>query len=494
MRKYIHSLIGLTFFWSASLFAEDLIDVYCQAVKCDPTFNAAFAELLANRENVPINRAALLPRLDIHGDAERQRIAFKGINFSSFQSTGIFIPIATSVTFYNTSINYYLKLTQPVFNFSSWASLNQAKASVKQAEATFCAAAQDLMVRVTRAYFDLMIADANLFYTQAHKKAVAEQLRETQEQFKVGVVPMTNVYEAAANYDLIVAEEVADHYNLDKSIEALRSITNHLYCKLKGLSAYLPLIIPEPANIEAWVCITEQQNYQLLAARFAALAARQHIKVKAGDYLPVINTFGEYMYTYDSNFQGTNILYREKLIEAGVEVDWSPIRGGGITARTIQAKYQYQQACLEQERTHREVVLNARNAYLGIFSDIAQVRADHAAIRSSQASLKATIESYQVGMRTILDVLNQQTQLYNAEKNFIRDRYEYIFQTVLLKQAAGTLRVADLQHINSWLYCTSVIRSSLPLSCGQPDRFVNVNACVPVPGFQTSSRKRVGKT
>jgi outer membrane protein len=442
-------LVFCALFWWQPLLAADLVDVYCQALKCDPTFKAAWADLLANRENIPINRALLLPRLDIHAQAERQRVNFTGINLAALPVVAV-----TSVTFTDNASCYYLKLSQPIFNYTGWAKLQRAKVTVKQAEANFCAAAQDLMVRVVRAYFDVLIADANLFYTREHKKAVAEQLRDTREQFKVGLVPITNVYESLANYDLIIAEEISNRYELAKKIEALRRITNLLYCDLKGLNAYLPLVTPQPPDINAWVCITEKQNFQLLAARYAALAARENIKVQASDRLPVIDAFGEYHYDYVGNFEGTNTLYREKILEGGVELNWSPIQGGAIIARTNQAAYQYQQACADQEYTHRQVVSNARNAYLGIFAQIAKVRADLQAILSSQVSLKATIESYRVGTRTILDVLNQETQLYNAETTFAQDRYEFIYQTVLLKRAAGTLTVDDLQYINCWLYST----------------------------------------
>jgi outer membrane protein len=442
-------LVFCALFWWQTLLAADLVDVYCQALKCDPTFKAAWADLLANRENIPINRAILLPRLDIHAEAERQRINFRGINFHNVQTLSV-----TTVDFTQNATCYYLKLTQPIFNYTGWAKLQRAKATVKQAEANFCAQAQDLIVRVVRAYFNVLIADANLFYTREHKKAIAEQLRQTREQYRVGLVPITNVYESLANYDLIVAEEITNRYELARKIEELRSITNHLYCNLKGLSGYLPLVVPEPPNINAWVCITENQNYQLLAARYSALAARENIKVQAGDQLPVIDAFGEYNYTYQGNFYGSGILLREKILEGGVQLNWSPIQGGAIIARTNQAAYQYQQACAILEYTHRWVVSNARNAYLGIFSQIAKVRADLQSIRSSEESLKATIESYRVGTRTILDVLNQETQFYDTQKIFAQDRYEFIYQTVLLKQAAGTLTVDDLQYINCWLYST----------------------------------------
>lgn len=451
MKRIIITFLILILWFQPSL-AADLVEVYCEAVKFDPTFNAAIANLMSNKENVPINRAALLPRLDIHADVERQLIHFEGLSFANFRSIGVFIPTSSSLTFYNNSVNYYLKLTQPVFNWTNWSKLQQAKASVKAAEASFCASAQDLMVRVVRAYFNVLIADANLFYTREYKKAVAEQLRQNQIQFKVGTVAITNVLEAEAAYDLAVAQEVTDRYSLAVAVEALRAITSVFYCSLEGLTQMLPLITPNPCDIQGWVCTAEKQNYQLIAARYNSIAACENIKVQEGGKLPVINTYGKYTYNYNSNYQGADIEARQKTGEGGLEMDWAPLQGGGVLARTRQAIYQSRQACENQEYTHQQVISNTRNAYLGIFSGVAKVRADMAAVKSNLESVRSTIESFKVGTRTILDVLNVQSQLYNAEKQFTADRYEYIYQTVLLKQAAGTLSVCDLQRINVWLY------------------------------------------
>ncbi len=451
MKKIIITFLMLLL-WIQPSFAADLVEVYCQAVKFDPTFNAAIANLMANRENVPINRSVLLPRLDIHADAERQRIIFQGLSFANFRRTGVFIPTAESLSFYNNSVNYYLKLTQPIFNWTNWSKLQQAKASVKAAEASFCASAQDLVVRVVRAYFNVLIADANLFYTREYKKAVAEQLRQNQIQFKVGTVAITNVYEAEAAYDLAVSQEVTDRYSLAVAVEALRAITNVFYCNLEGLTEMLPLITPNPCDIQGWVCTAEKQNYELIAARYNSIAACENIKVQEGGRLPVVNTYGKYTYNYDSDLQGSDVLTRQKTIEAGLEMDWAPLQGGGVLARTRQAIYQNRQACENQEFTHQQVISNTRNAYLGIFSGVAKVRSDMAAVKSNIESVRTTVESFKVGTRTILDVLNVQAQLYNAQKQFAADRYEYIYQTVLLKQAAGTLSVCDLQKINVWLY------------------------------------------
>lgn len=452
-RRTLNIIITLSFIlWSSRSFSADLVEVYCQALKCDPTFNAAMAILMANRENIPINRASLLPRLDIHADVERQRVKFQGLSAKALRTTDIFIPTAESVTFYNNHVDYYLKLTQPIFNYTNWAKLQQAKASVKAAEATFCASAQDLMVRVVRAYFDVLIAHADLLYTREYKKAVGEQLRINRIEFKVGTVPITNVLEAEAAYDLVISQEITDQYTLAQRVEALRAITNNLYCSLEGLSTYLPHITPHPCGIQSWVCTAERQNYDLLAARYDSIAARENIKVQEGGGLPVVNSFGKYSYEYDSNNLGTDVLRRQQILAGGLELDWAPIQGGGVIARTRQAIYQMREACHNQEFIHQQVISDTRNAYLGIFSNMSKVRADFASITSNQQSVKATIESFRVGTRTILDVLNVEAQLYDVQKQFVRDRYEYIYQTILLKQATGTLSVCDLQYINIWLY------------------------------------------
>lgn len=448
-KKLLYLLVYL--FWPQSILAADLVQVYCRALKCDPTFNAAMADLMANRENIPINRALLLPRLDIHADTERQRIRYEGLSFSKVKSSNLAVGATGQKAFNNNSFNYCLKLSQPIFNYSNWARLQQAKASVRQAEASFCAAAQDLIVRVSRAYFDVLIADTNLYYTREYKKAAAEQLRQTKAQFKAGAVAIANVYELQAGYDAVVAQEVTDRFALVRSIEALRTITNQNYCDLEGLNAYLPLVTPNPCGINNWVCASEKQNYQLLSAQNAAMAARDNIKVQAGGDMPAINTFGEYQYNFNSETTD-GFMQRQKTIEAGLELDWAPVQGGGVLASTRQACYLYREACQNLEFTHRQVVANTRNAYLGIFAGMAKIRADHAAVLANEQSMKATIDGFKAGTRTSLDVLNTQTQFFSSQKIYTVDRYEYIFQTFLLKQAAGTLSVCDLQHVNAWLY------------------------------------------
>lgn len=452
MRKWIGQCIifALILCISRHLYAADLLTVYCDAVSCDPTFKAAFANYQANKENIPITRADLLPSAVFHFDTERQRIVQEGLTQVQVINN-IFVATNRKQVFYNNQVNYYLTVTQPIFNYSNWARLKQAKAIVKESQATFCAAAQDLMVRVTQAYFTVMKADADLYYLDAQRSAISRQLYDTKQRYKVGVIAETDYVEAQAAYDSIVAQEVVAKYNLANAVEQLRTITSHLYCTLYGVGHQLPLITPCPNDINVWACLATKQNFDLMAARYAVFSARDEIKVQFGGHLPVVNAFGEYSYAYDSNLVGTDQLSRVKTLQGGVTVDLPVYQGGGVNARTRQANYLYCEAVQRQEFVHRDVLACARSAFLGVFAGINSILADKKSIASGEVSLRATQAGYEAGTRTILDVLNQQTKLFNSYKKFIYDEYDYLFQTVLLKRSAGTLCVMDLQKINCWL-------------------------------------------
>lgn len=457
MRTWIsRGLVAFFFCTSVTASAANLMNAYCDAFNCDPTFKAAWADFLANRQEIPINRAALLPSVNFHFDASHQRITQDGVTQAQVFNN-IFVGVNEKQVFYNNYVSYYLRATQPLFDYSSWAKLKQAKAVVKQAQANFCDATQDLIVRVAQAYFDVMKAHAELFYLDAERLAVAKQLRDTRERFKVGVIAETDYIEAQAAYDRIVASEIVAKYTLANRLERLRAITGHLYCSLAGLNHRLPLIAPCPDDINVWVCLASKQNYALLATVYASLAARDNIKVQFGGHLPVVKAYGQYSYQYNSNYFGTDQLSRIKTLEGGVTLDLPVYSGGGINARTAQANYLYCQAVQKQEFTYRDIVANTRSAFLGVYSGINSIRADKQSILSGEQSLKATIASYQAGTRTILDVLNQQSRLFDTYRKFVIDEYDYLTQTVLLKRYSGTLCVLDLEKINTWFdRCTDL--------------------------------------
>lgn len=434
----------LTSFFAITISAADLLDVYQQALRSDPTFKEANAQWLAQRENLPISRASLLPQLSATGSVGR---AYSNVEGGSLDIDDV----DRHSKFYNNTSSFSLSLSQPIFNFSNWASLRGAGATVKQAEAQFASDAQDLMSRVATAYFNVLQAQDVLRFTRENKKAVGEVLRQQRQKYAVGLIPITDVNDAQASYDSVIAQEIAAQNDLQDQEEKLQEITSLKYSSLNTLKANLPLVTPDPANIERWVRSAEQQNYTLLAARYATIAAREDVSVQEGGHFPTLNATGGYDYGYNSNSSGRNQLSRDKSLSAGLSVNIPIFQGGAVSAHTQQSGYLYQKAIATQEKTHRSTVSNTRQAYLGVMSGISKIKADRQLVKSKLSSLQSRRNSYSAGLRTIVDVLQAESDLYDAEKNYAIDQYNYILQTLTLKQQAGTLSADDLAKVNRWL-------------------------------------------
>lgn len=433
-----------TSFFAITISAADLLDVYQQALRSDPTFKEANAQWLAQRENLPISRASLLPQLSATGSVGRTYSNVEGGSFDIDDTD-------RHSKFYNNTTSFSLSLSQPIFNFSNWASLRGAGATVKQAEAQFASDAQDLMTRVATAYFNVLQAQDVLRFTRENKKAVGEVLRQQRQKYAVGLIPITDVNDAQASYDSVIAQEIAAQNDLQDQEEKLQEITSLKYSSLNTLKANLPLVTPDPANIERWVRSAEQQNYTLLAARYAAIAAREDVSVQEGGHFPTLNATGGYDYGYNSNASNRNQLSRDKSLSAGLSVNIPIFQGGAVSARTQQSGYLYQKAVATQEKTHRSTVSNTRQAYLGVMSGISKIKADRQLVKSKLSSLQSRRNSYSAGLRTIVDVLQAESDLYDAEKTYAIDQYNYILQTLTLKQQAGILSADDLAKVNRWL-------------------------------------------
>jgi len=443
MKKCL-ALLGTILIWviAPQTFATNLIDVYRQALVSDPTFKAANYQWLAARENLPISRANLLPVIGLNSDLNRSYNKTPKINFDGLKTTS---------KFYDNEAQYALNLTQPVFNFGYWANLFATKASVKAAEATYFSSAQDLMLRVATAYFNVLQSSDILNVTQAQKKAIAEQLRQTQQRYKVGLVAITDLNDAQANYDSIIASEIAAKNDLADKIEQLRAITDRGYKELDVLAKELQLLKPHPANIDQWVTTAEKQNYSLLAARYTTIAARENISEQRAGHFPIINLNGEYNNDYNSQSSSGITTGRDETTLVGVTIDMPIYHGGQVVAKTRQAQDQYQQSIQLQEQTHRSVVSSKRQFYLGVISGINKIIAYKQTVISKESKLRSTLLSYSAGLRTMVDVLQAQTDLYDAQKTYTVDKYNYLIETINLKYAAGTLSPNDLAKINSWL-------------------------------------------
>lgn len=428
-------------------FATDLVDVYQQALASDPTFKAANAQFLSIRENIPIARAALLPQLSITGGYNRNFADNSGNQFIGTGEDGRFA--------YNQG-TYSLSLQQQIFNLTNWAALANAKSTVKAAEATFSFSAQDLIMRVATAYFNVLQANDILKATQEKKKAVGEQLDQATQKFKVGLTPITDVNNAEATYDTTLAQEIQNKNDLANAIENLRAITGIQYKNLNSLTTNLPLLFPDPDNINRWVTTAEQQNYNLLAAHFNSISAREGIITAQAGFTPTISAVGGYTYNHQSGPNEISGTSRDSQI--GLNASLPIFSGGGTVAAVTQAEYQYQQALSVEEETHRSVTNQTRQDFLGIVSLINKIKADKQEIISKQSSLTSTLASYQAGLRTMFEVLQAETDLYTAQQTFAQDQYSYLIKTVQLKEDAGILSVSDIKNLNNW-----VLNKSIPV-------------------------------
>ncbi|OGT34198.1 MAG: hypothetical protein A3C44_03105 [Gammaproteobacteria bacterium RIFCSPHIGHO2_02_FULL_39_13] len=420
------------------VFADNLIQIYQRAIISDPIFAQAESTWQSQKMNLPIAEAGYLPQVSIAANTTREYANNDAVSAVTGAGTGD----------YWWQYGYTLTATQPVFNFVVWAQVRGASATVKSATATYLAAQQSLMQRTATAYFNVLQAYDQMRFTIADKEAVWQQYLTAREQFRVGLIAITDEYDARSSYDQAVAQQIAAQNNLNIQLENLRAITNRYYPALNGLGIRLPLVTPKPANVDKWVEVANKQNYQIKAQNYNVLVAMEAIKqAAAGDY-PVLGVQGQFGETHAVDNPPDTA---QDAGSVGLNLTYAPIQGGLVIASTQQARYNYVTASGLLEQTHRTVVDQARSSFLSVLSNVSKIKADKQSIISAQNALEATQAGYKVGTRTMVDVLKALTTVYQAQLQHANDQYAYINNLVALKAAAGTLSVADLETINRWL-------------------------------------------
>lgn len=451
-KSLIATLIGT---FAVNCHAANLVEVYQQAQMSDPIFQQAVAQRLATKEGVPISVATILPNINFNTDPNVARIGYSGTNFD---------PVTTnSGTYINPrniterSYTFNLSATQTVFDMAKFSIVAQQVSLSKGADATLNAALQNLMTRVAAAYFAILQDEDNLSYSQASKLAYKEQMDQVKQQYEVGLKTITDVYTAQASYDSAVATVIAAETTLANDRENLRVITGVYYSHLSALSDDFPLITPRPANVETWVSIAARQNWTVKATQYSVQSAREFIRQQQAGHLPTLNVQTTFTRQYEENINNyTTFSERngpgttsDRMVALNVNV---PIfAGGGVVASTNQATYQYQSSQQQLEQTLRNTVNATRQSYLNVVAGVSKIKADKEAIKSSISSLEGFEASYRVGTETLVDVLNQQQKVFEAQTQYATDRYAFVNNLFALKQAAGTLSFNDLCAVNKWL-------------------------------------------
>jgi outer membrane protein len=420
-------------------FSADLIDIYKAALASDTTYQAAVSTRLSQREAIPQSVASLLPNISAQANISNN---YQNITqppsvgqpngLSNFQSQG-----------------YNISIRQPLINVNDWLAVNQANNTGKQADLTLAAAAQDLIFRVANAYFNVLSAQDSLRLTQAEKAADSKQLDQAQKRVQVGLDALTSVYDAKAAYDKSLANEITAENTLRNNQEFLRQLTGQTYSTLANFKKKIPLHTPQPQNIERWINTATSHNLKLMADRYGVEVAREKIKMQASGHLPSLSLIGNYGKTYTFNNIPSTLNKNGGTL--GLELDIPLFAGGSVSSKTRQAQYDFQTASANLDNSYRALIINTRQKYNDVLADISKIKAEEQAIKSAQLSFDSTEESYKAGTRTIVDVLIAEKNLYDTKRNAARDQYNYLLDTLVLKQAAGILKPDDLVQINQLL-------------------------------------------
>ena len=422
--------------------AEDLLQVYKEALANDPVYAGARAAMVAGEEKIPQGRSGLLPNVSISGSYTKNNLdEMTSDPQFSYENGGAHFP----------QEQYTLQLTQPLFRWANWENYQIGLLQAAQTEAQFGQAKQDLILRVAQAYFDLLTAQDTLTSIQANKVAITEQLASAKRNFEVGTTTITDTNEAQSRYDLAVAQELAAQNQLEIARTALQQITGKAPGDLATLRAGVKLTLPEPAKIEQWVDSAEHENFNVVGGQLGVEIAHRNVKVNRAGHYPTADLIASRQHT---NLGGDNILYPPGISnQSSVGVQWNlPLyQGGYVNSKVREAIALEDKAGQDLEAAKRAAAQNARQSYLGVASGLSQVAAYEAAEVSSKTSLESNQLGYQVGIRINIDVLNAQQQLYSTRQTLAKARYDTIVSGLRLKAAAGSLKEEDLVAINGLL-------------------------------------------
>lgn len=429
MKKVIAVLIS-SVLSSASL-AADLLDVYRDALANDADFAAARAEREAGQEKAVQGRAGLLPEVGMTANTTYDYATYAGNDYN-FNSNG-----------------YGAQLSQPLFRMQNWVQYKQGQLQTGLAETRFQLARQDLILRVASAYFDVLNSQDALDAVLSLKTAAEQQLQLAKKSFEVGTVTITDVHEAQSRFDLANAQEIAGRNDLEVKIQTLSRLVGKQPDALSRLRKGVTLERPQPDDLQQWVKAAVEESYSVQAQKVAAEIASREVERNRAAHLPTVDLVVNYaksntdlpISSYDSSTSRS----------IGLVLNMPLYQGGALTSRDREAAALKLKADSDLESARRASALAARQAYLGVTSGMAQVRALEAAEVSSRSSLDANRLGYEVGVRINIDVLNAQSQLSDTTKQLAKARYDTLLAQLQLEAAAGALDEADVQRINALL-------------------------------------------
>jgi len=440
MKLFFRLIVAGWLFASLPVYAEqvDLSTAYQKAQVYDARLRAAQADNLIYREEIGKSRSRFRP--NVRWNASRGR--------SSTQrgsKSGFFAP-----DYYNT-VNYGATVRQTLFNLSNIAEYQQSKAVVAKSDAELHKEEVNLIIRVTETYCNALFAEDNLAFNIAHTRSTLEQLRQAKRRFDKGFGTITEINEAQASYDLALAEGVEMVNVVEYSrreLEDLIGVYPDSVCKL--LPEKLVLARPDPGKIEYWIDLALVSNPQLLAARQEILIAKKEINKQRWARYPTIDLVGGKNYSESENNYSIGVIYDNYSISLQASVPM--YTGGYVSASIRQANAKWLKASEQLSAQERGVESEVRKYYNGVISSIAQIHAYEQAVKSGEIALTGTKKGFGVGLRSNVDVLEAERKLMTSKRDLAKLRYQYILNTLMLKQSSGVLSQADIDQVNGCLY------------------------------------------
>ncbi|MDT4291979.1 TolC family outer membrane protein [Methylomonas sp. MO1] len=422
--------------WGSPAFCQDLLETYQLAKANDPEFKSSDINKLATAEIKSQSIAQMLPNLSFSANSSRNRLE--------------------STSFLGTTLQHYwdsklgINLKQPVFHWDHWVQLDQADNKIAQAEAQFQAKQQSLMRRTAEAYFNILAAQDNLEFANSEKKSIEKQLEQAKQRFDVGIIAITDVYEAQAGYDRALASEIEAGNLLDNSKEALREIIGENAAELNSLQPQIPLSPPAPEDLSSWANTAENNNFSIVAQINQAEYVRKNVELQQSKHLPTLDIVAQYSEMDTGNQYGL----RGDNESFGLQLNLPLYEGGGTSSRSRQAAYEYEAAKEDLTKVKRSINRGVKDAFRGVVSSISRVKALEATSKSAAMAVEAAEAGFEVGTRTMVDVLAEQRNLFRAKSDHARSRYDYLINGIKLKEAAGSLNEQDLEQINQYLQGT----------------------------------------
>lgn len=433
--------IGLSVVVFSSLAqAENVYQVYQHALQSDPVLYAAEANYLATMENKPQALAALKPQVNVSASTalsiDRQKTA---------SSNGRAINSSGTSNILNGA--YTLSVSKSIYHKDLDAQVNKAIAGIGQAKSLLVVERQNLIIRVAEAYFSYLKAEDDLKFSTAEKEAIGRQLAQVKAYFEAGRSPITDVKEAEARYDSAVSQQVFSNQQLDIAKESIKAISGRYYKSLDNARLNTPLIAPKPSKIGAWTQKALANSEQIKALKHAVDVAQSEVDSKRAAKKPTVDLVAQHngsinRLDIDSDNLGASV---------GVQLQMPLYTGGFIASGIRQSRHQLHQAQYQLESSKRQVVQQVRSAYLAVVSGIAQAKALQRALISTKTAAKASQAGFEVGTRTAVDVLLSLRETFRARRDYSVARYDYLLNTLRLKQATGLLKAQDLQQINALL-------------------------------------------